>query len=387
MDATSPCRPATCSTRTTSPAAQLHQLRGLPERQAAGGDPQEDGARPRRDADQGGGGVASRTSTWASDGRRRLLRARQAPGARTRSIAPWPQTAASSPSGRDWKGGANEAASGSSPRPSPSWSACSASPPCPRPASRPGSSSGNLTEQYQSKGKAIANSIADASVEILLFRDAATIQADDRPVPGRRQDPGRRLRLRRWTSAAEIISHTFVPAIPEEVRSLDSDRHETTIQRVRIKERGDFIDVSSPILASEVGHVHVGMDRALIRHTIMAAIVQQMGLMGFSFLLGIAAAYFFVGRLAQPLNRLTDLCEKGRRPAEGPTSARNVTGAELLATDTSDGHRRSGTTDASVPAHGPRAVQPRATPQRHSGGNADAQRNAGAARGRTQRGR
>src|SRR5687768_5110588 len=35
----------------------------------------------------------------------------------------------------------------------------------------------SLTAQFEGKGKAIANGIAGASVEILLFRDAATIQA------------------------------------------------------------------------------------------------------------------------------------------------------------------------------------------------------------------
>ena len=35
----------------------------------------------------------------------------------------------------------------------------------------------SLTEEYESKGTAIAQSIADSSVEILLNRDASTIQA------------------------------------------------------------------------------------------------------------------------------------------------------------------------------------------------------------------
>jgi PAS domain S-box-containing protein len=185
----------------------------------------------------------------------------------------------------------------------------------------------NLTEQYESKGKAIATGLASASVEILLFRDAATIQAliDQYLEEGKIQGISYIFVV---NERGHIISHTFFPSIPEGVQGLEGDRHETTIQRIQIEGRGDFIDISSPILASEVGYVHVGMDRDLIRHAIMAAIAQQLILMGCLFLLSIVSAYVLVGRLARPLKRLTDYAKKVAS-GEGPGEGNDLAGAEL----------------------------------------------------------
>ena len=74
----------------------------------------------------------------------------------------------------------------------------------------------DLTIEYQSKGTAIVKSIAGASVETLLNRDASTVQA----------------LIDQYTeiigvsyvfvvdAQGEIISHTFVPNIPDEIIGL-----------------------------------------------------------------------------------------------------------------------------------------------------------------------
>jgi methyl-accepting chemotaxis protein len=159
-----------------------------------------------------------------------------------------------------------------------------------------------LTEEYQSKGTAIANSIAGSSIEILLFRDASTIQA----IIDQSREIGGVNYVFVEDTQGEIISHTFVPSIPTEVRNLGGDRHATTVRRMQIRGGEEVLDVSSPILAGEVGFVHVGMDRRLIRDTIRSAALQEVGLMGLLFLLSILAAYLFVRRIARPLGRLTD---------------------------------------------------------------------------------
>ncbi len=185
-----------------------------------------------------------------------------------------------------------------------------------------------LTEQYKRKGEAIANGIAGASVEILLFRDAATIQAmiDRYLEEGEDQGVGY---IFVADERGNIISHTFFPGIPDEIRGLEGDRHKTTTHQINIEGRGDFIDISSPILASEVGYVHVGMERKLIRNAITKAIVQQMVLMGLLFMLSITAAYFFVKRLAGPLNQLTDYAKKVAA-SDGASTDNGEPRAELL---------------------------------------------------------
>jgi PAS domain S-box-containing protein len=166
----------------------------------------------------------------------------------------------------------------------------------------------NLIEQYEGKGKAIANGIAGASVEFLLFRDPATIQAmiDQYLEEGKIQGVAYLFVVDR---RGAIISHTFAPGIPDEVRGLEGDRHETTVRPVRIAGR-DFIDIAAPILASEAGQVHVGMDRELIGHAIKSAIVKQLALMGLLFLLSILGACIVVNRLASPLRHLADYAKQ-----------------------------------------------------------------------------
>src|SRR6476659_7132728 len=68
----------------------------------------------------------------------------------------------------------------------------------------------HLTHEYESKGKAIANSIAGASVDILLYRDSATVQAmiDQYLEEGKVQGVSY---VFVEDAHNEIISHTFVP--------------------------------------------------------------------------------------------------------------------------------------------------------------------------------
>jgi PAS domain S-box-containing protein len=183
----------------------------------------------------------------------------------------------------------------------------------------------NLTEEYQSKGTAIAKSIADSSVEILLYRDASTIQATI--------DQFLEIEGVSYVfvvdAHGDVIAHTFVPAIPEEVRGLEGNEHATTIQRIQINGQGDFLDVSSPILAGEVGYVHVGMDRGVIQAAISSALRKQLGLLGLVFLLSVLAAYLLVNQIAKPLNRLTGYANK-LAATDSTTKAGGEAGGEIL---------------------------------------------------------
>ncbi|MEW6587361.1 MAG: hypothetical protein AB1442_17355, partial [Nitrospirota bacterium] len=81
----------------------------------------------------------------------------------------------------------------------------------------------DLIAEYKSKGTAIARSIASSSVETLLNREASTVQA----------------MIDQFTEIAgvsyvfvvdvqgEIISHTFVPVIPQEIFGIKSEKTTT----------------------------------------------------------------------------------------------------------------------------------------------------------------
>jgi PAS domain S-box-containing protein len=163
----------------------------------------------------------------------------------------------------------------------------------------------DLTEEYKSKGTAIARSIASSSVETLLNRDASTVQA----------------MIDQFTeiigvsyvfvvdAQGEIISHTFVPTVPEEILDI-KDEKKATIRDIQIKGKGDFINISSPIVEGAVGYVHVGMDKGIIMSQIQSAMIRQMYLLSIIFLISIAFAYILVNKVSQPLNKLSEYAKK-----------------------------------------------------------------------------
>src|SRR5262245_42472020 len=164
----------------------------------------------------------------------------------------------------------------------------------------------NLTGEYRSKGVAIAKSIADSSVEMVLNADASTIQS----VVDQFTEIEGGSYVIVFDRQGEPISHTFVPTVPSAVLDLQRQtqsrvlKGEMPTNDLRIEGVGDFLDVAAPILAGVAGSVHVGMDRKLIRSRIWSAVATQQGLMFVIFLLSALAAYAFVKRISQPLEEL-----------------------------------------------------------------------------------
>lgn len=164
----------------------------------------------------------------------------------------------------------------------------------------------HLTSEYKSKGSAIANSIASSSVEMLLNRDASTVQT----VIDQYINPtGGVAYVFVVDDQGTIISHTFVPRIPVEVGQVTSgprEKEKTVVQSLPIQGLGNVIDISAPILAGVAGYVHVGMDQGVIETNIRTAIWRQVALISFIFVLSVVAAYLWVQQIARPLNRLTN---------------------------------------------------------------------------------
>ncbi|HEX9366282.1 MAG TPA: HAMP domain-containing protein, partial [Vicinamibacterales bacterium] len=164
-----------------------------------------------------------------------------------------------------------------------------------------------LTSEFSSKGTAIATSIANASDELILTRDASTIQS--------LVDQFRQIRGVGYVFVVDgdgtIVSHTFVPAVPAELQAIPHRRwterggDQILQQDVRVAGGGDYIDVSAPVLAGVAGSVHVGMDRGVIRADITSAIVTQLLVLVGIFAVAVAVAAVVVGRIARPLSTLT----------------------------------------------------------------------------------
>ncbi len=194
-----------------------------------------------------------------------------------------------------------------------------------------------LTKEYQSKGTAIAKSIADSSVELLLNRDASTVQAV--------VDQFTEIEGVAYAFVAdrhgEILSHTFVPRIPMAVLQIQSEiqkrgaREELITTNLYIDGIGEVIDIAAPILAGVAGYAHVGMDRSIIRAQIWSAVMAQQRLMLIIFLFSVLLAYILVNRISRPLNLLAEHAHT-LASSDFAASASAVTEIESLATKSSD---------------------------------------------------
>jgi PAS domain S-box-containing protein len=165
----------------------------------------------------------------------------------------------------------------------------------------------DLTQEYKSKGTAIAKSIANSSVETLLNRDAATIQA---MIDQFLEIVGVSY-VFVLDSQGEIISHTFVPNVPEEIYALGTKKTRAIfISDVNLFNKGDFIDIEAPVLEGTVGYVHVGMDKGIIMSQMGTAMVRQLSLLSAIFLFSIVLIYTLMNKISQPLNTLTEYARR-----------------------------------------------------------------------------
>jgi PAS domain S-box-containing protein len=165
----------------------------------------------------------------------------------------------------------------------------------------------NLTQEFESKGKAIAESIAGASVETLLSRDPASLQA---LVDERCEKTSGIAYILVLNDQGEIVAHTFAPAVPDGIRDLPKNPYSTTTQEVHLAKVGDCIDVCSPILAGRCGYVHVGMARSPINQRIWERTTQMVGLLALLSVLSALACYVLMRKVTGPLRRLTEAAQR-----------------------------------------------------------------------------
>jgi len=164
-----------------------------------------------------------------------------------------------------------------------------------------------MTREYESKALALARSVAESDIVSLLEQEAGSVQA----------------RINQYQAIAgvsyvavadedgQIIAHTFVPDVPEEVRALIRETagtllgDEHLLRDVRF-DGGDYLHVAQPILNGLAGYVHIGMDSSIIAQHIRDAVVEQQVLMAFLFGGSLIIAFVFILNISKPLSRLTE---------------------------------------------------------------------------------
>ncbi len=167
-----------------------------------------------------------------------------------------------------------------------------------------------ILEEYKSKAIAIANNIARSSIEVFLNRDASTIQS----IVDQYHEIGGVSYVLVVHPDGQILSHTFAPQVPHEIKVLlrrpRENKDEVVVSNVRLKGRGNFLDVSSPILSGVAGDVHVGMNLDRVRSYSWRLIFWLHLATFVVFVAGVAIAFTLTNTISQPLKELTDYANK-----------------------------------------------------------------------------
>lgn len=180
-----------------------------------------------------------------------------------------------------------------------------------------------LDAEYRSKGTAIASSIASSIVETMLNGTSATVQST---IDQFAQIEGVAY-IYIEDRGGQIVSHTFVPRVPPQLLGMKPPpQGQTLIRDLGLEGVGEVTDISTPILEGIAGRVHVGMDHALIRAQMRAAMAQQVLVIALPFLACAVVACFFVRRVARPLAMLS---RYAGRIAEGDRTAAQEMQVEL----------------------------------------------------------
>jgi PAS domain S-box-containing protein len=167
----------------------------------------------------------------------------------------------------------------------------------------------HLTNESVTKGRAIAMAIAAASPDALVSGDAASVQA--------MIDEFLRIDGVGYVFVVDrrgrVAAHTFVPSMPTSVPLVSVARGEgLSVDATSIKGRGDYLQITAPILAGEAGQVSVGMDKAGIQSVMREAVLGQEALMVVMCAVAVIVFYFQVGSITRPLVQLAGYAVKIR---------------------------------------------------------------------------
>src|ERR1700730_17982665 len=86
-----------------------------------------------------------------------------------------------------------------------------------------------MTAEFRKNGKDIAESVASSSVDLLFNQDPTTIQA---MIDERREGIPGASYIVVMDDKGEVVCHTFVPAVPDDVRRLPGNPHNTTFHQI-----------------------------------------------------------------------------------------------------------------------------------------------------------
>ena len=171
-----------------------------------------------------------------------------------------------------------------------------------------------MTEEFTSKGEAIANSLASSGVDLVLTRDASTVQS----VVDQFASISGVAYVMVYDPQKTLIAHTFHPLVPSDLieKNLVPGDARRQIRDITYRDpvsgaSREIIDIGVPMLAGQLGTVRVGMNKAIIADA--ASKSGRNLLMVFA---GVAAAatlacvVFAWWRITQPVSQIVNAAER-----------------------------------------------------------------------------
>jgi methyl-accepting chemotaxis protein len=170
-----------------------------------------------------------------------------------------------------------------------------------------------MTEEFTSKGTAIANSLASSGVDLILTRDASTVQALIDQFAG----ISGVAYVMVYDANTTPIAHTFVPFVPSDLvdKNLVTGDLAKQVQEIEYAHPVTgaprrIIDIGVPMLGGTLGTVRVGMDRASIEAAAARSGWFLFAVFGGVAIVAVVAGVMFARRLTRPIAEIVRVAER-----------------------------------------------------------------------------
>lgn len=170
-----------------------------------------------------------------------------------------------------------------------------------------------LTAEFESRGTAIASNLSNSAVELLISRDASTVQA---LVDQYSQHRGVQY-VFVVDAGGKVVAHTFAPFAPEGVVEGNKVPGDRTSRVVRLSYEdpatGDpqnVIDIGVPILSGQLGTARVGMDLGVISEEVGRTFTTLFGLFAAFILVAAVITVAFSRRIVEPIRELAAVAQR-----------------------------------------------------------------------------
>lgn len=172
----------------------------------------------------------------------------------------------------------------------------------------------NLTREFTDKGSAIANSLASSGADLIVNRDASTVQAQ--------VDEFAKIQGVAYVMVYDpqrvLIAHTFAPVVPKGIIERNAVPGQATKPQVREISYPDprsghereIIDIGVPMLGGQLGTVRVGMDKSIITVAAVQAGNFLLLVFGGVALAAVLAGIIFAARITRPVHALMTGAER-----------------------------------------------------------------------------